>query len=271
MLTGIVIPLLIGTFIVFGQSAHLYTPIQGYYLLALCMFIVLMFIFRRSKNITTKLPQLKSITLQQPCKHWIRMRFFIFIFGMLSGLTGFLPILMVLLFIGKEDAVGTVQSLSAVVAAVIIYFIGKKINREQRLWIIAASVILLIIASITFAVLYSKLGVYIFFIFQSVATPLGIIGYTTLYYEIIERENEKRENHYAHIFDSEVFINSGRIVSVGIFLLAIHFFSQGPAMRYILVLFTIFQILLLIIAASIEKGQRKKIPVEISQVTIDQV
>jgi YQGE family putative transporter len=274
MLLGIIIPLLMGTFIVFGQSAHLYTPLQAYYLLSLTMFLVIFFIFRRTKNIKTKLPELNEIRLKKPSKQWKKMRAFGFVFGLLSGLMGFIPIVIVLQFVGREDALGTVQSLSAVIAAIIVYFIGKKITHKQRLWIVGGSVIFSILAGMSFAIFYSKLGVFAFFAFQALSVPLGSIGFSALYFEVIEKENETKNNHYAHIFDSEIFLNSGRIIGVFIFLLAIHLFSQASAIRYTIVLLTIFQILLLIIARSIERGQKKIIfnsPQASIQVAIDPV
>lgn len=256
MLMGILIPLLIGTFIVFGQNGNIYTPIQAYYVLSLLMFIVIFFIFKRIEHIDTKLPELNNILLKKPTKQWTKMRGFGFIYGLLSGLTSFIPVIMVLLFVGHEDAVGTVQSLSAVVAAVIIYSIAKKISKEQRLWLIGTSVLCSILAGLSFAVLYSKLGVFMFFAFQSLAVPLGIIGYNALYFEIIEEENEKNNNHYAYMVDSEIFVDSGRILGILTLLILIHFSSNALALRYILSLFTIIQTLLFFISRSIERQQK---------------
>lgn len=259
LLLGIVIPVAIGSFIIFGQTAHLYSPVQAYYFLCLVMFLVIFFIFKNTKNITTKLPQLNQIFLKKPSKKWLKMRFFAFIFGLLGGLGSFIPIIMVMQFIGKEDALGTVQSLSAVIAAIIIYTVGKKISVEQRVWIVGGNVLFAILAGLSFAIFYSQIGVFIFFIFQSFAQPLGSIGYNSIYYGLVETENHETQNHYSHIFDSEIFINSGRIIGIIAFLLFIHFSSQALALRYTLLFFTLFQVLLFIIAKSIDKNQKKDV------------
>ena len=270
LLLGIVVPVAIGSFIIFGQSGHLYSPVQAYYFLSLLMFLIVFFIFNNTKNITSELPQLSQIFLKKPSKKWLKMRFFAFIFGLLSGLGSFVPIIMVMQFIGKEDALGTVQSLSAVVAAIIIYTVGKKITVEQRGWIVAGNVLFAILAGLSFAILYSKIGVFIYFIFQSFAQPLGSIGYSSIYYGLVETENQKTQNHYSHIVDSEIYINSGRIIGITAFILFIHLSSQAVALRYTLLFFTFFQILLFIIARSIDKGP-KTITVNNSPLTIDSV
>jgi YQGE family putative transporter len=191
------------------------------------------------------------------------MRLFLFINGLFNGVVIFVPIVMVLSFVGKEDALGIVQSLSSVIAAIIIYSIGKKITREQRLWIFGGYVFFSIMASLSFATLYSMIGVFLFFGLNAIAQPLNSISWGTLYFDSIEKENVVKENHYSHIFDAEIFINSGRVIGILVFLLFIHFASVSSALRYTLLIFTISLPVLFMVARSIEREHKAQIATDL--------
>lgn len=258
-LSGIVIPLLVGLIIVFGENNNFYSPTEGYYIVVLLGMVAIYLAGIQVHKIQLKLPSISEIILKKTTAKWNKIRTMVFVSGVLYGIIAFVPTLLVLKFIGREDALGIVQSLSAVIAAIVIYNLAKRIKTKQRLFVYGAGVFLGLLASSNHALLFSTAGVFIFFIFISFATPLMNMSYFSFLYDSIDEESKEKNNHYAHIFDAEVFLNLGRITGILLFLLLLLAISESFALRFSLLFFTLLQIVLLVALHKFEKHTRSHV------------
>lgn len=252
-ITDIVVPFLLGWFIIFGSRVHIYSPLEGYKILIICLFFILIFIYFISMKVSVKINPFAQITLKNASSNWNKFRLFEFILGLLDGVTVFLPTLMILTFIGAEDILGTVQSITAIIAAIIVYILGKSLNTRHRVFLLGLSSSLAFFGAGFFGISYSAVGVFVFFACQSLVNPFRWMTINSINFDLIERENESSQNHYAHIFDQEIYLNAGRILTIAVFILLISYFSNSFALRFTPVIFAASQILIIFIARSIEK------------------
>lgn len=254
-ITGVIIPILIGWFITFGAFAHLYTPIQGYQLLVIYIIIMMLRIETISKTITTSQISVPVLFVKNVSSSWKKFRWIEFIMGMQNAIYFFVPVLLVLILVGNEAALGTVQSFCAIVASSMIYWLGKSSNTTHRVKIIAASVIVTIVGALFFGAFYSAIGVFMLIASQTVAQQLLWVGGNSINYDLIDMDNKDPNQHYAYVCDQEIYLNGGRVVGILLFLLFLFLTSNTFTLRFSPLLFAFTQIFLLFTVYAIEKNK----------------
>lgn len=163
--------------------------------------------------------------------------------GMVQGFLVTAPAMLVMLLLGKEGALGTAQSVGAIVSAVIVYLIGRFSKPEHRIQIFALGLVLFALAAISNGVLYNDLGVILFMMFLLLARPLLDLAYFPIQYNVINTlvEKEKR-GEYAYILNHEAGLYVGRLFGAGTFLLLAYFISTEIALRYAVLIVAILQL-----------------------------
>lgn len=243
-----------GWFLVSGKNLHLYTTHQAYEWLSFFALVVLFLVGFIIRNVSVEHDPITHVILPKASHFWQKVRLFTVIDGFIGGINLFVPTLMVLTFIGMEQAVGTVQSGAAILSAVVISYVAKRADRKHRLYILAINTILTLIAGIYFGVLFSALGTIIFFALTAVGNPFSWVGAASISQDSIDTEEATSAySHYAYIFDTELFLNIGRIMGIGIFFLLIFLFTQTTALRISPLLFAVFQLPFLFMAYVLDK------------------
>lgn len=255
-ITNILIPLLIGYFITFGTIIHLYSPLQGYQMLAMIMLLIIGFVGIIMRSFQTNSQNAPKLFLKNASASWNKFRLYELILGFLNGATAFLPTLIVLSLLGKEDTLGTIQTFAAIVTTIIVYTIGKHLDVKHRVAILSASVAIGIAGAGFLSITYSPLGVFVFFASQALCAPLIWMSVNSLNYDLIDNEDKTNEHQYAYVCDQEIYLNAGRILGIVAFLLLVQFVSGNFGLRFGPLLFAVSQILLIIIALSIEKHHK---------------
>ena len=110
-ITGIIIPFLIGNFIIFGTTISLYTPLVAYKILAVIMLVVSIFIGIHILGMAPTKNSFSSLWIHNASKRWKKFRWYEVCVGFFSGTTSFIPALVVLVFIGNESTLGAIQSI----------------------------------------------------------------------------------------------------------------------------------------------------------------
>ena len=254
-ITNVLIPIVIGWFITFGTTIHLYTPIQGYQFLVIYMLIVIVRIGMISRTITIEEIKAPKLFVTDITPNWKKFRLIQFIYGLENAVNYFVPVLLVLILVGNEAALGTVQSTSAVVASILIYWLGKMLNTSHRLRLIGISVFFIITGALTFSILYSAIGVFIFFAAQALADQFMWVGGSSINYDLIDVDNKDPSKHYAYLCDEEIYLNGGRVVGILLFMLFVTLFSNTLALRFAPLFFASTQLFLLLAYRSIEKSK----------------
>lgn len=255
-INNIIVPLIIGNFIIFGSQSKWYTPNQAYLWLGICTVVLSAVFGLVITSFQTRRLQVPQIVIRKATQNWNNARAMICVFGLFNGVAIFLPTLMILSFIGKEDALGVVQSLSATIAAIVMYTLARKVSTQERIKLNAASIVLSIIGSLSLFIVSAHEGVLAFIVAQAFAGPLFITTFNSITYDMVDKENQNRDNRYAYVFDSELFLNIGRVTGVLLFFLYCSFFSTTFAIRLTPLLFSLAQILIFITAYSLDKKQK---------------
>ena len=212
---GILMPLVAGWFIVMGETYGWYSVGTAYRAIGLAAFVILVAAGYMMRNVAVSIPQIQRIVLRRTSRNWNHSRLLVYTRGLQSGILTFLPTLMVVMFVGNEGALGSLQSVAALLSSVVIYCVARKANITHRLAITAIGVACCAAAGLIFGIMYSAVGVLVFFAFSALGNPFSAIGINPLLQDVIEHEEERHKSHqFSYIFDHELFLNLGRASSV---------------------------------------------------------
>ncbi len=249
---SITIPPIVGFFIVFGDQAGLYTIRVAYVILGIITLLTLFLAGKRTENINLETPGPAKVTLQKATKNWGTVRKLMFFVGTFNGLEMFLPSILVLTLVGNEGTLGTIQSITALFSAAVIYLLGRKTS-HNLFRILLIGTVLTTIGSLILGLAFTAVGVVTFLAFNSLGFSLRWLAILPAFYDSIHLDPNHGNNHqYAYIFDNEVVLNTGRFVGVGSFLLAFWLFGESVT-RFIIPVFAITQLGTLYLGRSVIK------------------
>ncbi len=252
-ITNVFVPLFIGWFIAFGDIIHLYSPIHGYQILSLLMLLIIGVIAIIMRTISIKQYAVGRLFVTKVSQNWQKFRLIQFVWGLNNGVTSFIPALLILILVGQEATLGTVQSASAIFTSILVFTLAKYLHIKHRLPLILTSAAFLIVGAGIFGLLYSALGVFILIASQGLAASLEWVAFSSLNYDLIDKDGEAKINHYAYVCDQEIYLNGGRVIAILLFIAIIHFGSKELALRFSPFIVAILQIFAYLFAKSIEK------------------
>lgn len=251
---NIIVPLIIGWFLFYGGSTHWYTKQQAYQYIALFSIVSLFWTGFIVRNVKISLTPVKYLILRKTSSHWHVFRSFTVISGLQSGINIFLPTIIILTLLGKENALGTVTSGASLLSLGAIYLTGRFLKPKHRIKIIFMSFLLYLAGSLSFGLLYSAVGVLVYFAFTAFQGPFDWTGSMSLAQDTIDTEEEKSQyNHYVYVLDQEIFLNVGRITGLGILFFLIHTFSNTFTLRYMPFILASSQVFLVFLASILDK------------------
>jgi YQGE family putative transporter len=167
--------------------------------------------------------------------------------ALLKGLAqGFLvtaPAMLIMRLLGKEGALGTAQSIGAIIAAVMMYVIGRMTGPQHRVKIFAAGLIFFTLAALANGILFNSTGVIIFMLFLLLAKPLMDLAYFPIQFNVIDvlSKIEKR-SEFAYILNHEAGLYVGRFLGAATFLLLAYGYSVEVALRYAIIIIAVLQL-----------------------------
>ena len=148
----------------------------------------------------------------------------------------FLFVISVFVFIstGSELALGTFGLINSGIAFLGYYFASRLIKEDQRKTaiLIGGIILYLSIFLIVFELTFTKLLIYAGII--AVAYPILLVPYLSMTYDVIGRGWRAAEMRIEYIVVRELFLNSGRIVSIIAFLTAVTFFNEQKSIPILL-------------------------------------
>jgi YQGE family putative transporter len=188
---------------------------------------------------------------------WNLMRLACYVFGFQSGINFILPSVLVLLLLGNEGILGSVNSLGALLSAIFIYQIGKRSLSHHRLYIFAFGVIILILGALAFALYPFSFGIVSYVVAVTIAVNFTWSSYSPMLMDVIDQyTSTKKQNRFKYIVDHELFLNLGRLTGVGMLSLLLFVFSRSFALRFIPIIIALFQILVVFLLNKIVKKDR---------------
>lgn len=252
--TGIIVPFFVGTAIVFGDSRHLYLPSSAYKFFAATTLIILFLSGYLLRHLDIQKNLVTNILVNHPSRLWQKFRLMKLLEGIFNGSAIFIPVLMVLILVGEEGSLGTIQAVASIISAIAIYFISKRASQKDQIKLIGVGVTFTLFASLFFGLTYSALGVIVYFLLDAISSPFYWSGLLPLANDTIDHVSKGSDNHdYSFIFDEELFLNIGRIVGIGFFVI-LTYVSTEVALRVGVVILAASQLLLLKFCQSIHQS-----------------
>ena len=162
---------------------------------------------------------------------------------------------------GQENALGLVQSVGAILAAVLMYLIGRTTRPEHRVAVFAFALVLYGFGAMVNAVYFNRLSVLLFMACQLVAQPMLDLSYGPILLRVLDVVSaDGKESQYAYIVSHELGIFTGRLIGAVTFILLACSTSGDAAFRYVLALMAVLHLFCWPVAASITRelarGQR---------------
>ncbi len=163
--------------------------------------------------------------------------------GLAQGFLVTAPAMLILKFFGNEGALGSATSIGAVIAAIIMYVLGRISKPSDRIKIFAAGLLLFAVGAAINGVLYSQLGVVIFILMLLIAKPLMDLAYFPIQFQVIDIVSRiEKRSEFAYILNHEAGLYIGRFLGAATFLVMAKYGSADIALRYAVVIIGVLQL-----------------------------
>jgi MFS transporter, YQGE family, putative transporter len=154
--------------------------------------------------------------------------------GFREGTFAFIISVFVFISTGSELSLGTFGLINSGVSFISYFLVSRMIKKDMRkkAILLGGIILYLSIFVIVFEPTYTKLLIYAGVI--AVAYPLLLVPYMSMTYDVIGSGWKAAEMRIEYIVVKEIFLNSGRVSSIIIFLLGISFFDPEKIIPYLL-------------------------------------
>ncbi len=246
--SNILSPLIMGWFIVLGEYAGLYTVDTAYKLLMVGALILLTIggYLLQSADIYSE--QIDHVTVLHPSRRWNLNRVINVIYQSLSGINFIIPNILVLMFVGEEGILGTVESVAAIIASIMLYVVGRKSRPHHSLKIVGVASLVFLLGTVLYNFTYGHLGSLVYTVTVALTGAVAFNAIYTITMELMDQEKDAKTvtNQYALIFDNELFFNLGRVGGMLFFFAVTKYSSQEIALRFVPVVIGLLQFALLV-------------------------
>lgn len=186
---------------------------------------------------------------------WYRLLLLAALKGLAQGFLVTAPAMLIMRLVGQEGALGTVQSAGAVVAAIIMYILGRRTQPSHRLLIFTVGLSCFALAAVINGALFNATGVLLFMLFLLIAKPLLDLAYFPIQFSVIDilKRIENRQE-FAYILNHEAGLYAGRLLGAFTFIALAIYVSEEAALRYAIILIALFQLCSIFVARRLLRG-----------------
>ena len=176
--------------------------------------------------------------------------------GIAQGYIVTAPVMLIMILVGEEGELGIIQSVGALLSAVLLYVLGRTTKPQHRLLVFGFGLALFAIGAIINASLYSSVGVILFVLCLIFARPLLDIAYFPIQLKVIDKVAAiENRNEFAYIFNHELGLYLGRLFGCGLFILFAWYVSEEAALRYALLIIALVQFTSYFVARNIVRDR----------------
>jgi len=257
-LTFIIVPFIVGAFIAaterndwFGGNVNV-----AYYILTGVVFILTLIASVLVHRGNFSNPKKAPFLFFRFDQLWNKMLQLSALKGVAQGYIVTAPVMLIMKLVGEEGELGLIQSIGALLSAIMLYILGRATKPKHRLAIFTAGLSLFVLGAVFNAAMYSSLGVILFVLCLIFARPLLDVAYFPIQLGVIDivAAKEKR-NEFAYIFNHELGLYAGRLFGCGLFILLARNISDEVALRYALLVIALVQFVSIFVARSIVKDK----------------
>lgn len=258
-LTAVIVPVIIGWYLMNGNETTSNEDVNsGYKVVTAAVFvftILASIVFHFGKY---EKPKSEKFLYFKFHKLWNKMLQMALLKGLAQGFIVTAPAILMMKFFQSEGALGTAQSIGAIISAVIMLILGKLSKPKHRLVIFSIGLILFFLGSLFNSILFNPTGVIIFIFLLLIARPILDIAYFPIQLKVIDLLSKiENRNEFSYILNHEFGLYVGRFIGAGTFLGIAYFGNVDLALKYALLIISTLQLLSIIIAKQLLKQQNK--------------
>jgi len=244
-----IVPIMIGWYLMKGNESSNEGINTGYRVVTGIVFIITILasvVFHFGKY---KKPKSEKFLYFKFHKLWYKMLQLALLKGLAQGFIVTAPAMLMMKFFQSEGALGTVQSIGALIAAFIMLILGKISKPKHRLVIFSVGLIFFFLASLFNGIMFNSTGVIIFMFLLLIARPVLDIAYFPIQLKVIDLLSKiENRNEFSYILNHEFGLFVGRFFGAGTFLGLAFFINADIALRYALLIIGVLQLLSILIA-----------------------
>ena len=181
--------------------------------------------------------------------------------GLAQGFLVTAPAMLIFKLLGEEGALGKAQSIGAILAAIIIYFIGRFSKPSDRIKTFSVGLILFAVGACLNGLLYNQTGVIIFLLLLLIAKPLMDLAYFPIQLKVIDIVSRiENRGEFTYILNHEAGLYLGRLLGAGTFLVLYYVVSEDFALRYAIGIIALLQLCSIFISKKIIAQGNKLAP-----------
>ena len=183
---------------------------------------------------------------------WYKLLSLAMLKGLVQGFIVTAPAMLIMKLLGKEGALGSAQSIGAVIAAVIMYIVGRRSKPSDRIKIFTAGLALFAIGAILNGLLFNQIGVIIFILLLLIAKPLMDLAYFPIQFQVIDIVSKiEKRGEFTYILNHEAGLFAGRFFGAATFLIMAYGISAEFALRYAIAIIAVLQVFSIVVAKKI--------------------
>lgn len=248
---SIIAPAAIGWLIVYG--AHV-----GYQVSVALGFILLLASGITASNIMTSRARQQSthLLLRAASKQWNALRRMDFFNGLMNAVDMTIPLFAALTLVGMEDAIGTLQTISALAAALAAYVVGKKYAHTPRSMTLRVWLLIISLAGLVVTLHFTAWTIIFYTIVSGLMGPSRGAAINSILYKTID--NECNGDRSCYLLDREIFLNLGRVAMLAI-LAYLTVLWPAATVRIGFSAVIILRVLFVLAANTVDAGNTKRV------------
>jgi YQGE family putative transporter len=244
-LTFILVPFTVGAYIAHAESAAWFNGniTRAYQVVTIVVFILTILssaVIQREKFRNPTQPRFLYFRFHLL---WKKMLGLASLKGLVQGYLVTAPAILVMRLVGNEGSLGTVQAVSGVVTAFMLYFLGRFTGPKHRIVILTIGLAIFFVGTLANGLLFSALGVILFVLCKVLFQPLHDIAYFPIQMRVIDVVSKiEGRNEFAYIFNHEFGLFLGRLIGLGLFIALASYVSEEFALKYSLIIIAVMQL-----------------------------
>jgi YQGE family putative transporter len=186
---------------------------------------------------------------------WRKMLQLAFLKGLPQGYIVTAPAMLIMLLVGKEGTLGLTQAVGGMMAACVLYTVGRMTAPRHRNQVLLAALLLFLLGAIANGVLFDAAGVLIFMGCLLLAKPMLDLAYNPIEWQVVDLLSRlEGRSAYAYLFNHEFGLFLGRGLGCVLFLAIVHLGSAIAALKYALPVIALLQLFSIRVAGQIARG-----------------
>ena len=160
------------------------------------------------------------------------MRIFSMLFNIQVGTTLILPNILILILVGGEGILGTIQAVTAGLSAIAIYIIGRKSNISNAWQFILFGSVVYLIGTGILAGSFTWIGTLVYSVVVTLTWASIWTTANSVTMDLMDTLEPDTEKQYAYVCDNELFFNLGRVIGIAVICILAIMINNNAALQY---------------------------------------